>query len=70
VADPAAEGTLRFRFDLGESQLQIDIHTDGAAGVPEDERELSHAIIAATVDDFHIDERSVRLVKRLVVRSE
>jgi hypothetical protein len=70
VPDPAPEGTLIFRFELGEHELLIDIRSDADAATPEDERELSHAIIAATVDEVQTGDGSIRLVKRLVDRSE
>ncbi|MGI8804158.1 MAG: ATP-binding protein [Thermoleophilaceae bacterium] len=66
VADPAGEGTLRFEFELGEDDLTIAVRCDGGGDVSAEERELSHAIIAATVDDFHTDAGTIRLVKRLV----
>jgi hypothetical protein len=70
VGDPASEGTLRFEFELGERELRIDITSDAEPAGPEDERELSHAITAATVDDFQTGPGSIRLLKRLVGRSE
>jgi len=65
VADPATDGTLRFEFELGESDLAIAIQCDGGGEVSEEERDLSHAIIAATVDDFRFEAGEIRLVKRL-----
>ena len=70
VPDPAPEVSLAFRFELGEHALLIDIRSDADAATPEDERELSHAIIAATVDEVQAGDGSIRLVKRLVDRSE
>lgn len=70
VPDPAPEGTLVFRFELREHELLIDIRSDADAATPEDERELSHAIIAATVDEVEAGDGSIRLAKRLVDRSE
>ncbi len=66
AAEPASEGTLRFEFHLSKDDLAIAIRCDTAGGVSEEERDLSHAIIAATVDDFQSEEHSIRLVKRLV----
>jgi hypothetical protein len=70
VPDPAPEGTLTFQFELGEHELLIDIGSDAEAATPEDERELSQAIIAATVDEVQAGDASIRVVKRLVDRSE
>ena len=63
---PADTGTLRFEFELGEGDLAIAIRCDGGGEISEQDRELSHAIIAATVDDFRSDAGTIRLVKRLV----
>lgn len=64
--DPAGEGTLRFEFELGEGDLAIAVRCTGGGNVSAEERDLSHAIIAATVDDFSTDGGAIRLVKRLV----
>lgn len=66
VADPASDGALRFEFELGKDDLAIVIRCDGGGEVSEEERDLSHAIIAATVDDFRFETGAIRLVKRLV----
>ena len=66
VVDPAGEGTLRFEFELGDGDLAIAIRCDGGGTVSEHERQLSHAIISATVDDFSTAAGAIRLVKRLV----
>lgn len=70
VEHPAEEGALRFRFDLGERELRIEIESHGETGVPDEERELSHAIIAATVDEFRTSAGSIQLRKRLVGPAE
>lgn len=65
VPGPDEEGTLRFRFELLESELTVDIECDGDIDISEEERELSRAIIAATVDESQSQPGSIKLVKRL-----
>jgi hypothetical protein len=65
VPGPDEEGTLRFRFELLETELTVGIECDGETDISEDERELSRAIIAATVDECESHPGAIKLVKRL-----
>lgn len=69
ASSSADEATLRFEFGLDGTELTAVVACDGARQVPEEERELSRAIIAATVDRYHAEPDVVRLVKRLGVRA-
>lgn len=60
-----AESTLRFSFELAEDELLVDVGCDGRPGLPEDEDELSRAIIGATVDRWESRPGAIRLVKQL-----
>jgi hypothetical protein len=62
--DEATNAVIEFSFRLAEDRLELELRgTPGAA--PPAERELSHAIVEATVDDFQIDPGRALLVKRL-----
>lgn len=65
VPDPEEEETLRFSFELEGESLSVEITCEGGPCIPEEEHELSWAIIEATVDDCRSDATSIRLVKRL-----
>jgi hypothetical protein len=67
VPSPDEERTLRFRFELLETELAVEIRCDGDIDISEEERELSRAIIAATVDECESQPGAIRLVKRLPV---
>lgn len=70
VPDPGSEHELRFTFTLAPSQLVLEVACDGGFRLPADERELSRAIIDATVDDCTATETSMRLVKHLEPRGQ
>lgn len=54
---------IEFRFQLGDGSLALEL--DGpAADVPAAERELSEAIVAATVDQHELDPGRARMLKR------
>jgi serine/threonine-protein kinase RsbW len=55
---------LRVQMGLEEKRLVVELSGGTEASIPDEERELSRAIIDATVDEF-IDEDPVRLVKYL-----
>jgi serine/threonine-protein kinase RsbW len=61
---------LRVGMRLDEDQLEVTLRGGVASVVPEDERELSKAIIEATVDGYDDGAESTRLVKRLTPTSE
>ena len=67
VPGPDEEGTLRFRFELLEAELAVEIQCDGDIDSSEEERELSRAIIAATVDECESQPGAIKLVKRLPI---
>jgi len=59
--------TLRFDFALADDRLVLDLTGPDGAGVatsPE-ERELSRAIVEATVDECDFGDGEIRLVKYL-----
>jgi hypothetical protein len=61
------ERQLRFDFELGEEKLVLELggQVAGGARAPEDEQELSRAIVEATVDECEFGEDAIRLVKYL-----
>lgn len=59
------DGGLRFSFEVTADELCVDVGRDPVMELPEDEAELSRAIIAATVDRFESWPGGVRLAKRL-----
>jgi len=62
-ADAGPADAIEFRFRLRDGGLELDV--DGpAADVPDSERELSAAIVDATVDEHALDPGRARLVKR------
>ncbi len=56
---------LRFIFEVTPDELRVDVGRDPVMEMPEDEAELSRAIIGATVDRFESWPGGVRLAKRL-----
>lgn len=62
--DEASDAVIEFRFRLGDDRIKVELR--GTPGdTPADERELSHAIVEATVDEFRLEPERVLLVKRL-----
>lgn len=59
------KGRLTFAFDLGDEQLGLTVSGTEMPTVSAEERELSIALIKATVDSYDYDEGSMRLVKHL-----
>jgi hypothetical protein len=71
VPDPAAtEETLRFSFELRDTDLVVEVACDRDIDIAEEELELSRAIINATVDDCQSRPGSITLVKHLAVAAE
>jgi len=62
-SDAGPEDTIEFRFRLGDGGLELDLEGP-TADVPDSEREVSAAIVAATVDEHELDPGRARLVKR------
>src|SRR3954452_14861228 len=69
VASPLDEGVehppMRFRFDVQDDHVLLEVAGGGSPIMAEDERELSAAIIEATVDEYSRDGDRMTLVKRL-----
>jgi hypothetical protein len=59
-------GTLTFKFDLGDDALELCVSGDEMPTVSAEERELSVALIKATVDSYEYGDGLMRLTKRLV----
>ena len=56
---------MQFRFDVQDDRMVLVVSGGGSPVMAEDERELSAAIIEATVDDYSRDGDRMTLVKRL-----
>ena len=56
---------LRVGMKLDDDKLEVTLRGGTPSDVPDDERELSRAIVEATVDQFEEDSDSTRLVKHL-----
>ena len=56
---------LAFEFEIDDSGLSILVESSTPAGERGGDEELSRAIVAATVDDYEFEDRSVRLRKYL-----
>ena len=69
VASPLDEGIdhppMRFTFDVQDERVVLEVAGGGRPVMAEDERELSAAIIEATVDEYSRDGDRMTLVKRL-----
>jgi serine/threonine-protein kinase RsbW len=60
-----AEGTLAFRFALGDDRLALQVEGAERPALSAEERQLGRAIIQATVDEYDEEGATVRLVKYL-----
>jgi hypothetical protein len=60
-----ALGTLSFKFDLGDDSIELSVSGDEMPTVSAEERELSIALIKATVDSYEYGDGTMRLTKRL-----
>ena len=56
---------MRFRFDVQDDQVLLEVSGGGTTSMVPEERDLSAAIIQATVDDYQQDGDIMTLVKRL-----
>jgi serine/threonine-protein kinase RsbW len=69
VASPLEEQAdhppMQFRFDVQDDRMVLEVSGGGSPVMAEDERELSAAIIQATVDEYSRDGDRMTLVKRL-----
>ena len=59
------EPPMRFRFDVQDDQVVLEISGSSAQSMVQEERDLSAAIIQATVDEYDQDGDTMTLVKRL-----
>jgi anti-sigma regulatory factor (Ser/Thr protein kinase) len=65
-----ADDQIHFSFDLGDDAIVVDVRGSQERTFSEEERELSRAIIDATVDDCSYDGGAMRLTKRLGLPGE
>jgi hypothetical protein len=63
--DGDPEGRLTFAFDLADEALCLSVSGTSMPTVSPEERELSIALIQATVDSYEYDETIMRLTKHL-----
>jgi serine/threonine-protein kinase RsbW len=64
VTESADDNVVEFSFRLREDRLELELKGT-PSGAPEDEQELSRAIVEATVDEAKLDPGRALLVKRL-----
>jgi hypothetical protein len=65
ASDGGAQGTLTFKFDLGDDSIELCVSGDEMPTVSAEERELSIALIKATVDSYEYGDGIMRLTKQL-----
>jgi serine/threonine-protein kinase RsbW len=69
ASDPLDEGVdhppMQFRFDVQDDRMVLEVAGGGSPVMAEDERELSAAIIEATVDEYTREGDRMTLVKLL-----
>jgi serine/threonine-protein kinase RsbW len=63
--DSGDQPPMRFRFDVQDDQVVLEVSGGGTATMVQEERDLSAAIIEATVDEYRQDGDNMTLVKRL-----
>jgi hypothetical protein len=63
--EPNGEGRLTFSFDLGDESLDLCVSGEEMPTVSAEERELSVALIKATVDSYEYGDGMMRLTKHL-----
>ena len=61
---------LTFTFELGDDSLALGVSGDELPTVSDEERELSLALIRATVDSYEYASGSMKLVKQLDYSAE
>jgi anti-sigma regulatory factor (Ser/Thr protein kinase) len=59
------DGTIMFKFDLGDDSLELCVSGAEMPTVSAEERELSIALIKATVDSYEYGDGTMRLTKQL-----
>ena len=68
--EEAGDARLLFQFDLGDNELTLDVSGDEKPTVSAEERELSLALITATVDSYEYSDGQMRLTKQLDYAAE
>ncbi len=63
--DSDGAGRLNFTFDLGDDALELCVSGEEMPTVSAEERELSIALIKATVDSYEYGDGMMRLTKQL-----
>lgn len=61
---------LTFTFELGDHSLTLCVSGDELPTVSDEERELSIALIRATVDEYDYSDGTMRLTKRMDYSAE
>ncbi len=64
------DAQMHFAFDLQDSEIVVEVRGSEQRTFSEEERELSRAIIDATVDGCDYDDGTMRLRKRLGLPAE
>jgi anti-sigma regulatory factor (Ser/Thr protein kinase) len=68
--DHDVDASMNFSFDLQDEAIVVEVRGSEQRTFSEEERELSRAIIDATVDECHYENGSMRLRKRLGLPAE
>jgi Histidine kinase-like ATPase domain len=68
--DENGAGRLEFKFDLTDDSIELCVGGEEMPTVSEEERELSIALIKATVDSYEYGDGLMRLTKRLDFTAE
>ena len=68
--DGEAPEMITFEFDLGDEALRLAVFGEEMPTVSEEERELSIALIKATVDSYEYSDGAMRLTKQLDYAAE
>ncbi|HEX8744637.1 MAG TPA: hypothetical protein VF712_16050 [Thermoleophilaceae bacterium] len=63
--DDGQAASMNFSFDLQDEEIVVEVRGSEQRTFSEEERELSRAIIDATVDSCEYDDGTMRLRKRL-----
>ena len=64
------DASMKFSFDLQDEEIVVDVQGSEHRTFSEEERDLSRAIIEATVDHCEYDDGAMRLRKRLGLAAE
>jgi anti-sigma regulatory factor (Ser/Thr protein kinase) len=68
--DDEETAQMVFAFDLGDDEISVRVRGSEQRTFSEEERELSRAIIEATVDDCRYEDGTMLLTKRLGLPGE